>query len=753
MSRKIKATEIAQLTAKIISLINEYGFDDETLSSVATFESDPEFRAQLLDKLCAAIGEFIDLLAQPDTNEFGYKHNTSVRIDGINHKIEKIISELELIGRSTSDDKSEKRQKRFNFLRLADTIELCKQLFSVMCNYLNGGDRGDDQHSSPLVVTAGGGNLITIFAQFLDNIATSATKKSIIKPFMTMLNNLAKITKIKIDDLIKQIKDEITANPTFKEIITEIANGPRSDLDFKLAPNKQSDRPAHGTTSRSKKTWKELQFILARLKVSRLCNIANLTREQQTVFKERRIAYEKTLKSSCYRIANTYKDRLAGKFDNTILKNLYTGQMKNEYLKLIKELRDEKLQAKPQSRGSKKKTIDHIDNCYKYLLQLSLRKEYNDRATRHNVDVISSMSANRSKQSISRSKQPKSKLREEDTVHSVRKDKQIQDKQSQDEKHRDRSRSPKSGSPKSSSESESPKSDSSFKEEQLDKSWSRIEALTLIEKIRTYTKQTNKFIEERMKGSPGITTQIIDECFETMSSLMKAHGGLIINLISAIIVNFITEPKFRTADILKAIQLSYDGKSLLEQSKVAPPSYTETDESETAPNYDSFFNPIKSQFERIISDTPYNKGLKILLMALDHIDYSSKQFDSTQNPEKYTDDQIDAILSVLGEYDDHDDIPQLTETEIDAIMAELDADKTIIPTKYTQAQIDAALLEITKEQSKAKKAKHEAIENAFDKIMTKPSGGSKKNNMIKKKTVKKKKTRTIATLKHKKYKK
>jgi hypothetical protein len=422
--------------------------------------------------------------------------------------------------------------------------------------------------------------------------------------------------------------------------------------------------------------------------------------------------------------------------------------MKNEYLKLIKELRDEKLQAKPS--GSKKKTIDHIDNCYKYLLQLSLRKEYNDRATRHNVDVISSMSANRSKQPRSMSKQPKSRPREEDTVHSVRKDKQIQD-----EKHRDGSRSPKSGSPKSTSESESesPKSDSSFKEEQLDKSWSRIEALTLIEKIRTYTKQTNKFIEERMKGRSGITTQIIDECFETMSSLMKAHGGLIIKLISDIIVNFITEPKFRTADILKAIQLSYDGKSLLEQSKVAPPSYTETDESETAPNYDSFFKPIKSQFERIISDTPYNKGLKILLMALDHIDYSSKQFDSTKNPEEYSDDQIDAILSILGEYDDDDDIPQFTETEIDAIMAELDADKTIIPTEYTQAQIDDELLAITREQSKAKKAKHAELEKAIGKIMTKPSGGSKKNNMIKKKTVKKTKTRRIATLKHKKYKK
>jgi len=720
MSRKIKATEIAELSAKIIKLINEYGFDDETLSAVATFESDPEFRSQLLDKLCAAIGEFIDLLAQPDTNEFGYKHNTSVRNDGINHTIDKIMTELELIGKNTSDDKSSKRQMRLNFLRLAYTIELCKQLFSVMCNYLNGGDTGNDQHSSRVVVTAGGGNLITIFAQFLDNIATSATKKSIIKPFMRMLNNLARINNIKIDDLIEQIKHAIIANPIFKEIITEIANGPRSDLDFKLAPNKQSDRPAQGTTPRSKTTWKELQFILARLKVSRLCNIANLTREQQTVFKERRIAYEKTLKSSCYRIANSHKDkdRLAGKFDNTILKNLYTGQMKNEYLKLIKELRDEKLQAK--SSGSKKKTIDHIDhidNCYKYLLQLSLRKEYNDRATRHNVDVISSMSANRSKQPRSMSKQPKSRLREEDTVHSVRKDKQIED-----DKHRAGSRSPKSTS-ESESESESPKSDSSFKEEQLDKSWSRIEALTLIEKIRTYTKETNKFIGVRMKGIPDITTQIIDECFETMSSLMKAHGGLIINLISDIIVNFITKPTFRTADILKAIQLSYGGKSLLEASKVVSPSYTQTDVSETAPNYDSFFKPITEQFKRVISDTRYNRGLKILLMALDHIDYSSIQFDSTKNPANYSDDEIDAILSILGKYDDADDTPQFTETDIDAMIAELDAD-------LKQQQ-----------QHQAKKTKTE----------TTHVGGSKKNNMIKMKTVKKKKARRIATLKHKKY--
>jgi hypothetical protein len=747
MSRKIKAAEIEELTTRIIGLIKQYGFDDETIEALNTF--DPEFRAQLLEKLCAAIGEFIDLLAQPDTNEFGYKHNTSVRTHGINHTIFKIIDELELIGKSTSDDKSSKRLMRYKFLVAASTIELCRELFSIMCNYLNGGNTGEDQYSSPVVVTAGGGNLITIFAQFLDDIATSDTIKSIIKPFRTMLKNLGRIKDTSSDKLMQDIKDAITSKSAFRELIREIANGPRSDLDFKLAPNISASRNKSSTTSKPKHIYTELQFILARLKISKVCNIANLTREQQSALKKRRIELEKLLKSSCYSIAWTYKKDLQGKFDDIILKNLYTGQMKTEYLRLIQELRDKqsekKLQEetdaeKAQSKRGKKNTNDHsdrINNCYKYLLQLSLRKEYNDKATRKNVDEISRMFAQRR------------------TVPT----------HARDEKNQTGLPSPKMTS---DSESESPKSNASFRYEQSQQSWSRIEAETLIEKIRTYTQETNKFIKhsERMRG---ITPKIIDDCFKTIFSLMKANNSLIINLIADILGNFITEEKFRTADILKAIQASYNGKSLLEQSKVVSPSYTPTPDSEKIPTYDSILTPIEAYFETIISDRRYNKGLKILLMVLNHIDYSSKSDSSksdssksdssksdssksdssksdSSKPHGYTDDEIDAILSVLDEYsyyDEDDDKYQLTEQEIEAILDEISADKTITPTIYSEDDINAVLAEITREEFRAKQ----------DALMRELSGGSKKNNMIKKKTVKKKKTRKIATLKHKKYKK
>ena len=43
----------------------------------------------LILKICGAIGEYIDLLAQPYTNIFGYQHNKNSGVRGINHIIDK----------------------------------------------------------------------------------------------------------------------------------------------------------------------------------------------------------------------------------------------------------------------------------------------------------------------------------------------------------------------------------------------------------------------------------------------------------------------------------------------------------------------------------------------------------------------------------------------------------------------------------------------------------------------------------------
>ena len=47
----------------------------------------------LILKICGATGEYIDLLAQPYTNSFGYYHNTKSGVDGINCTIDKIIED------------------------------------------------------------------------------------------------------------------------------------------------------------------------------------------------------------------------------------------------------------------------------------------------------------------------------------------------------------------------------------------------------------------------------------------------------------------------------------------------------------------------------------------------------------------------------------------------------------------------------------------------------------------------------------
>ena len=359
----IKDAEITDIIEQIYELLASYGFDPKTTELLESLQ-DHELSVALLEKLCAAIGELIDLLAQPDTNEFGFKHNTSVKLDGINHRIEKILNELRLIGKGTRDDKSVKREHRLKFLEKAAEAEIpkgsstkrCKQLFSIMCNYLNGGLSGDDQLDGPIVVTVGGGNLITIYAQLLDNILTSTTINSIIKPFRTMLANLARITGVTINELIIEIKAAIEEDSIFKQLIREIANGPRSDLDFKLAPNwreKTDDGSKSSDTSSSADVVSELQFILARIKVSRLCNIMQLTPDQRVGLKINRINHEKRLKSSCYVIAGAYSAVLEGKFDRNILKNLYTGQMKKEYLSLIEKLRDNILKEEEEERMSK----------------------------------------------------------------------------------------------------------------------------------------------------------------------------------------------------------------------------------------------------------------------------------------------------------------------------------------------------------------------------------------------------------------
>lgn len=138
--------EMLGLEAKTIRKI-------EKLSELidTTDGDDPYYMEALLLKICKAIGEFIDLLGQPDDSYFGYKHNNNTRTNGISHPIQKIIDELRAILIGPKDNKYAKRQERFDFFKAfapkgknLDAIKLRNYfniLFSKMCNYLNGGKK------------------------------------------------------------------------------------------------------------------------------------------------------------------------------------------------------------------------------------------------------------------------------------------------------------------------------------------------------------------------------------------------------------------------------------------------------------------------------------------------------------------------------------------------------------------------------------------------------------------------------------
>ena len=149
----------ASVAEEVLNYAKMLGLEAKTIRKIkklselidTTDGDDPYYMEALLLKICKAIGEFIDLLGQPDDSYFGYKHNNSTRTNGISHPIQKIIDELRAILIGPKDNKYAKRQERFDFFKAfapkgknLDAIKLRNYfniLFSKMCNYLNGGKK------------------------------------------------------------------------------------------------------------------------------------------------------------------------------------------------------------------------------------------------------------------------------------------------------------------------------------------------------------------------------------------------------------------------------------------------------------------------------------------------------------------------------------------------------------------------------------------------------------------------------------
>ena len=128
-------------------------------------------------------GELFDLTATSFNNDYGEANNIAVMTYGINLPITKFKEELQKIALTTSDDKSYKRAVRLNFVTYCEGCLEVTILFTLYCNYLNGGGSGStpenwaaDQYKSYMVITAAGGNIIILFAQLIVNMIDSFIK-------------------------------------------------------------------------------------------------------------------------------------------------------------------------------------------------------------------------------------------------------------------------------------------------------------------------------------------------------------------------------------------------------------------------------------------------------------------------------------------------------------------------------------------------------------------------------------------------
>ena len=129
-------------------------------------------------------GEMFDLTASSFNNIFGFHHNKAVMEYGINLPLNKFIDELATIAKTTQDDKSDKRAFRLFFLNSCMGSMEVEKLFTLFCNYVNGGGTklpGEDWKNSQyinsfMVITAAGGNIVILFAQLIINMIDAFTK-------------------------------------------------------------------------------------------------------------------------------------------------------------------------------------------------------------------------------------------------------------------------------------------------------------------------------------------------------------------------------------------------------------------------------------------------------------------------------------------------------------------------------------------------------------------------------------------------
>ena len=220
--------------------------------------TDEEMYENTLNELLKILkGEFIDLGIQGMDTNFGAELIKSIMKHGINFTICKTITELIMLGRNETDEKSSKRKLRLGCLLVCALSPILRLFYSIFCNYLNGGGStafygedikdtftGVDQYVSPIVVTAAGGNLVTLFARLIMDIINNKDFTRLTQTNKILINALSRIINRAQTSYVatpEKICSAIIAH--FKNTrgamsrVETISKHNASDYDYKLSPN------------------------------------------------------------------------------------------------------------------------------------------------------------------------------------------------------------------------------------------------------------------------------------------------------------------------------------------------------------------------------------------------------------------------------------------------------------------------------------------------------------------------------------
>jgi hypothetical protein len=388
-----------------------------------------------------------DIVTIPNQGRYGIKYSKERLRNGSNSRLEEMSDELAFITTSGTDDKSDKRQLRLQFIYKCSQNPMIKILYSFAYNFYHFVEKlgkqysGVGQNESNLLCTVTGGNLIIYFAIFIRNIikhyrapqqsALMFEVKKILNALVIFLNKNG--CNLSINNIMKIITDHFKA---VEEVELEsIATNGNSDPDWKLGlninpklrdnyippeladvkkwlsskgyitteanakANANADAYAYADIVKKADDYTVEPFALTRAKYL-------LYEDEEKIGLDRKAAINKSeaikkkdekLRAFCYRFKITYPTEV--EFSPEVISEIYVTRMKKVYLEMVekefemveKEFEASKTLDNKEWKDYIKERKDNIKKCWKFLKKLALRKKSGELDTKLTIGEISKL--------------------------------------------------------------------------------------------------------------------------------------------------------------------------------------------------------------------------------------------------------------------------------------------------------------------------------------------------------------------------